>query len=839
MADKLRPLLKIVNAFLPSSVTQFNTNMDVLQEDINKLLSRYPVDDNQMQVDLDMNNNDLLNVGAITSDSIDVQDITIQTLDIVGGLNAGGQITTQGFNTWHTGNFNPNNYVLTVALPGLVQQEVDDYLASNPPLAVASWGTITGTLSNQTDLQNALNGKANTSHTHTSGNITDFNESVDDRVAALLVAGTNVTLIYDDVVNTLTINSTGGGGSSTWGSITGTLSNQTDLQTALNGKANTIHSHIIGDVTGLQTALDNKLDDFQATVFGLSLLDDVDASAARTTLGLGTAAISNVGDFATSGHGHANATTSVPGFMSAADKTKLDGVATNANNYSHPNHSGDVTSIGDGATTIANDAVTNAKMANMAANSIKGNNTGTAADPLDLTASQVRTLINVADGANNYVHPNHTGDVTSVADGATTIAANAVTNTKAADMAVNTIKGRITAGTGDPEDLTAAQVRTITSTETTTELDTRDTNNRDRANHTGTQLTSTISDFSEAVDDRVSALLVQGTNITLTYNDVANTLTIAAAGGSGSPGGNTNEVQYNNAGAFAGAANVEIESGNLKLVSTTDPTAPADGILFYGQSLVGKHLPKYIGPTGDSSFLQESFSDNSIFMVAPASGTTAPTTFGGTLTTVATMSLQQTIASANPWQATSRKRFQTSTTAGNGSGMRTAYTQWFRGNAAGFGGFFFRAKLGMNINLNGGQKFVGLCAQTTALAANPSALLNMCGMGYDAGDASTGNWFFMRNDGSGVATKVDLGAAQAVRNTTHGYDLIMHMAPNGTDLFVKITNLQTNVVVLETSYNTDLPAVNTGMAFKAEVHNGAVAAADNLEVSKVYIMTDY
>ena len=33
-----------------------------------------------------------------------------------------------------------------------------------------------------------------------------------------------------------------------------------------------------------------------------------------------------------------------------------------SNNYSHPNHSGDVTSSGDGATTIANDAVTSAKI---------------------------------------------------------------------------------------------------------------------------------------------------------------------------------------------------------------------------------------------------------------------------------------------------------------------------------------------------------------------------------------------------------------------------------------------------------------------------------------------
>lgn len=59
---------------------------------------------------------------------------------------------------------------------------------------------------------------------------------------------------------------------------------------------------------------------------------------------------------------------------------------------------------------------------------------------------------------------------------------------------------------------------------------------RDRATHTGTQAASTISDFAEAVDDRVAALLVAGSNVTLTYNDAANTLTVAASGGGG--GGN-------------------------------------------------------------------------------------------------------------------------------------------------------------------------------------------------------------------------------------------------------------------------------------------------------------
>lgn len=76
----------------------------------------------------------------------------------------------------------------------------------------ASWGGITGTLSSQTDLQAALDAKAASSHTHTSAAVTDFAEAVDDRVAALLTAGTNITLTYNDGAGTLTIDAAGGGG---------------------------------------------------------------------------------------------------------------------------------------------------------------------------------------------------------------------------------------------------------------------------------------------------------------------------------------------------------------------------------------------------------------------------------------------------------------------------------------------------------------------------------------------------------------------------------------------------------------------------------------------------
>jgi hypothetical protein len=56
------------------------------------------------------------------------------------------------------------------------------------------------------------------------------------------------------------LTSVGGGGGASWGSIGGSISSQSDLQTLLNGKANTSHTHAQSEVTGLVSDLAGKAD---------------------------------------------------------------------------------------------------------------------------------------------------------------------------------------------------------------------------------------------------------------------------------------------------------------------------------------------------------------------------------------------------------------------------------------------------------------------------------------------------------------------------------------------------------------------------------------------------
>lgn len=148
-----------------------------------------------------------------------------------------------------------NPHAVTKAQVGLAN--VDNTSDANKPISTATQTALDGkaasshthAISDTTGLQTALDGKAGTGHSH----------------SGLAPAGGTTGQVLKKTSNTdydygWAADSTGagGGGDPVWGGITGTLADQTDLQSALDAKAASSHTHPQSDVTNLTSDLAAK-----------------------------------------------------------------------------------------------------------------------------------------------------------------------------------------------------------------------------------------------------------------------------------------------------------------------------------------------------------------------------------------------------------------------------------------------------------------------------------------------------------------------------------------------------------------------------------------------------
>lgn len=101
--------------------------------------------------------------------------------------------------------------------------------------------------------------------------------------------------------------------------------------------------------------------------------------------------------------------------------------------------------------------------------------------------------------------------------------------------------------------------------ETTTELNARDTANRARSAHTGTQTSSTISDFGEAAQDAVGGILIDTTTIDFNYSDAGATITANVI-----PGGVDHNALLN------GGGNTHINHASVSITAGTSLNGGGD-----------------------------------------------------------------------------------------------------------------------------------------------------------------------------------------------------------------------------------------------------------------------
>jgi hypothetical protein len=157
------------------------------------------------------------------------------------------------------------------------------------------------------------------------------------------------------------------------------------------------------------------------------------------------------------------ATTGAAGSMSAADKTKLDAITGTNTGDQTITLTSDVTGTGTGsfATTIANGAVSLAKMANMATASLIYRKTAGAGAPEVNTLATLKTDLGLTGTNSGDQTITLSGDVSGSGTGAITaaIGANKVTRGMMAATTGATLLGAT--GAGNVADLTAAQAKTF------------------------------------------------------------------------------------------------------------------------------------------------------------------------------------------------------------------------------------------------------------------------------------------------------------------------------------------------------------------------------------------
>jgi hypothetical protein len=172
------------------------------------------------------------------------------------------------------------------------------------------------------------------------------------------------------------------------------------------------------------------------------------------------------------------------------------------------------------------------------------------------------------------------------AGGAGVPAANSIANTQLVDVPTGTVKARVSAGTGDPEDVALATFKTALGL-TKADVGLAAVENLAPADYPvstaqaaalalksdvgHTHDPAAVTGLAEFIRDTIAAALVPGANVTITVDDEADTITIASTGGGGGGGlgdGNYGDVTVSGSGTAITINNASVTLAKMANLAT-------------------------------------------------------------------------------------------------------------------------------------------------------------------------------------------------------------------------------------------------------------------------------
>jgi hypothetical protein len=262
-------------------------------------------------------------------------------------------------------------------------------------------------------------------------------------------------------------------------------------------------------------------------------------------------------------------------------------------------------------------------------------------------------------------------------------------------------------------------------------------------------------------------------------------------------------------------------------------------VALFRREISGRQLPAFLGPVGFASALQPLLAQNKVgIWSAGGNSATVPGLFGMVaLTITGFTATARNVALTNLFTRMRRIGFVTPATAAAVGHFRSSVGQFTVGNGT-QGGFFFTTRFGISdaALVAGARLFMGVRESSTPTNVEPSTLTNCIGLGHGAAD-TTMKLFF-----GGVApqTPIDLGANFPISTNVDAYELALFAPPGATVCSYQVTRLNTGNVATGVLNSAQLPAPTVLLAAPWGYRtNNATAAAVGIDVSSVYIETDF